>query len=84
MLGIARPTPSGVEVIDGVYILTWDEAPPALDVNYYRVEAPRYLQMSLLLIAFLAALIGLDYYLSIKRLRAIREREEERGGISSK
>ncbi|MBN1324225.1 MAG: hypothetical protein JW986_09580 [Methanotrichaceae archaeon] len=82
MLGIARPTPASVEVIDGVYILTWDEAPPALDVSYYRVDAPRYLQMSLLLIIFLASLIALDYYLSMKRLRSIREAEE--GATSSK
>jgi len=79
ILGIARPTPDEV-MEDGSISLTWHNltADQLIDVSYYRIGAPQSLKRILIILAAAAAALTLEYFLSIRRLRAVREEAEKR------
>jgi hypothetical protein len=79
ILGIARPTPDEV-IEDGSMALSWRNltADQIIDVSYYRKEAPSSLKRILVILAAAAAALVLEYFLSIRKLRAIREEAEKR------
>jgi hypothetical protein len=79
ILGIARPTPDEV-IEDGSMALTWHNltADQLIDVSYYRKEAPQSLKRILVILAAAALALALEYYLSIRKLRAVREETEKR------
>jgi hypothetical protein len=79
ILGIARPTPDEVSE-DGSMALFWRNltADQIIDVSYYREEAPSSLKRILVILVAAAAALALEYFLSIRKLRAIREEAEKR------
>jgi hypothetical protein len=79
ILGIARPTPDEV-IEDSSMALTWHNLTKdqLLDVSYYKKEAPQSLKRILVILAAAAAALALEYYLSIRKLRAVREEAEKR------
>jgi hypothetical protein len=79
ILGIARPTPDEVTT-EGSMVLTWHNltADQLIDVSYYRVEAPQSLKRVLVILAAAAFAVALEYYLSIRKLREVREEAEKR------
>nr|HPJ30342.1 hypothetical protein [Methanothrix sp.] len=48
-----------------------------IDVSFYRDYAPRSFRLFLLLLAFLAGVLALEYRSSIRRIRSFREEAEE-------
>lgn len=79
ILGIARPTPDEV-IEDSSMALTWHNltTDQLIDVSYYRNEAPQSLKRILVILAAAALALALEYYLSIRKLRAVREEAEKR------
>lgn len=75
LLGIARPDPDQIEVVQGRTVLTWMNSSSRrfVEVGFYRETAPLYLKMAFTVIGFLALLVAFEYYYSIRRLRALRE-----------
>ena len=79
ILGIAKPNPDEV-IEDGSMVLTWHNLTEdqLIDVSYYRIEAPQSLKRILVILAAAAVALALEYYLSIRKLRAVREEAEKR------
>jgi hypothetical protein len=79
LLGIANPPPDEVQVRDDGRVLTWYNTSGHLmiEVSYYQENAPKMIAKIFLALLVIAAGILLEYYLSIRRLRAVR-RDTER------
>ena len=79
ILGIARPDPDKVTVDKNETVLTWNNPPgQVIEVDYYKVSAPDALKRIFALLAIMAAILLLEYYASIRKLRTIsREAEKE-------
>lgn len=74
LLGRPRPTPDEILEEGERLILVWDNPKTkAIDVGYYKNEAPRTFLFIFMLLAFLGGIVVLEYVLSIKKLRSIRE-----------
>jgi hypothetical protein len=78
ILGIARPDPDQIITDKNGTILTWNNPGQILDVGYYKENAPDSLKKIFALIVAMAAILLLEYYASIRRLRAI-SKESEKG-----
>ncbi len=79
ILGRARPSPDEIEVQDNRTVLIWTDLDERtlIDVSFYRDYAPRSFRLFLLLLAFLAGVLALEYRSSIRRIRSFREEAEE-------
>ncbi len=80
VLGIARPDPDEVTTDEGGTVLTWQNTSlyQIIEVSYYPERAPEALKrvFAVLIVAAVALLI--EYYASIRKLRAVREDTERR------
>jgi len=85
-LGIASPEPDQSREIGSRIVLTWQNTSQNsyIEVNYYRKNAPEALQRIFAILALAAAVLVIEYYFSIRKLRAIRREEEERSGSMKK
>jgi len=84
ILGIASPTPDEVLVSEDGRSLTWYNTSQhlMLEVNYYQEKAPTVLKKVFLALLVIGAAILLEYYLSIRRLRAVRDDVEKQTKIN--
>ena len=81
ILGIARPQPDQIMADKNGTELTWNNPGLIIDVGYYRENAPDTLKKIFALLAVMAVIVLVEYYASIKRLRAIsREAEKKAKG----
>jgi hypothetical protein len=81
ILGIARPQPDQIMVDKNGTELTWNNPGLIIDVGYYQENAPDTLKKIFALLAVMAVIVLIEYYASIKRLRAIsREAEKKAKG----
>lgn len=79
ILGIARPEPDKVTIDKNKTVLTWNNpSGQVIEVGYYKASAPEALKRIFALLAIMAAILLLEYYASIRKLRAIsRDAEKE-------
>jgi hypothetical protein len=79
LLGLAWPPPDEIGTIEGKSALTWNNTTKLsyIEVNYYRDNAPVALTVIISILALAAIALLIEYYFSIKKLRALRLREEE-------
>lgn len=79
LLGIAWPPPDKIGTIEGRSALTWNNTTRLsyIEVNYYRDNAPVALTVIISILALAAIALLIEYYFSIRKLRALRMREEE-------
>lgn len=79
ILGIARPEPDKVTIDKNETVLTWNNpSGQVIEVGYYKASAPEALKRIFALLAIMAAILLLEYYASIRKLRAIsRDAEKE-------
>jgi len=79
LLGKAMPRPDGVIVLENRAVLLWTELEgrTLVDVGFYREDAPRAFRLFLLLLAFLAGIVALEHYVSMKRLRSVKREADE-------
>ena len=81
VLGIARPQPDQIMADKNGTELTWNNPGLIIDVGYYQENAPDTLKKIFALLAVMAVIVLVEYYASIKRLRAIsREAEKKAKG----
>jgi hypothetical protein len=78
VLGIARPDPDKVLAGKNGTELIWLNMTEGqiIEVNFYREKAPQALLRIFLIIGAAAVILLVEYYLSMKRLRSIREKSE--------
>ncbi len=83
VLGIARPDPDEVSVGDKGMEITWKNASryQIIEVSYYQEMAPEALMKIFAVLAVAGVLLLIEYYASIRRLRAVREDAEKKGKI---
>lgn len=79
LLGIAWPPPDVIASIEGKRVLTWDNTSQIsyIEVSYYRENALPALAIIISILALAAIALLIEYYFSIRKLRALRIREEE-------
>lgn len=78
ILGIARPDPDKVTIDKNQTILTWTNPPgQVIEVGYYKTSAPDSLKRIFALLAIMAAILLLEYYASIRKLRAISKNADK-------
>lgn len=79
-LGIARPTPDEFRPDDAGDVLTWlnTSGYQFIEVNYYRDSAPQAMMKIFAILVGAAVILLAEHYVSIRRLRAIRENAEKR------
>jgi hypothetical protein len=77
-LGIANPAPDEFEEDESGSVLTWYNTTqiPYIEVNYYRNNALQALTIIFGILALAGIVLLAEYYFSIRKLRAIREEEE--------
>jgi hypothetical protein len=77
-LGIARPAPNKIIEDDAGNILIWNNTTSIsyLEVGYYRKNAPQALALILSILALAGLALLVEYYFSIRKLRASRMKEE--------
>jgi hypothetical protein len=77
-LGIARPAPDEIIEDDAGNILIWNNTTSIsyLEVGYYRKNAPQALALILSILALAGLALLVEYYFSIRKLRASRMKEE--------
>ena len=77
-LGIARPAPDEIAEDDAGNILVWNNTTSIsyIEVNYYRKNAPQALALILSILALAGLALLVEYYFSIRKLRASRMKEE--------
>jgi len=77
-LGITRPAPDAISEDDAGDILIWNNTTSIsyIEVNYYRKNAPQALALILSIMALAGLALLIEYYFSIKKLRATRMEEE--------
>ena len=78
ILGIARPQPDQVTADKNGTALTWTNPGQIIEVGYYKEKAPETLKRIFALLVVMAAILLLEYYASIRRLRAISREAEKR------
>ncbi len=78
ILGIARPQPDQITADKNGTVLTWNNPGQIIEVGYYREKAPDTLKKIFALLAAMAAILLLEYYASMRRLRAIGREAEKR------
>jgi hypothetical protein len=78
-LGIARPPPDEITANDAGDILTWNNTTSIsyIEVDYYRKNAPQALTLILSILALAGLALLVEYYFSIRKLRATRMMEED-------
>lgn len=78
MLGIARPDPDDIRADKDRTSLTWlnTSGHSIIAVDYYKTGAPDDLKRFFAVIVIAALVLLAEYYASIRRLRAIREKAE--------
>lgn len=80
ILGKPKPRPDNVSMEGNKTALIW-ENPYAknryIEVNYYTETAPRTLRMFILFLLVIGAILAAEHFISIKRLRTIREEMDE-------
>lgn len=78
LLGIARPDPDQVLQTPGGTELIWKNASvnQIIEVSYYRDIAPLALTRIFAIIAAAAGVLLVEYYLSMRRLRSIRDEDQ--------
>ena len=78
ILGIARPDPNNVTTDKNETVLTWINPPgQVIEVDYYKASAPEALKRIFALLAVMAAILLLEYYASIRKLRTISKEAEK-------
>jgi hypothetical protein len=77
-LGITRPAPDTVSEDNAGNILIWNNTTSIsyIEVNYYRKNAPQALALILSILALAGLALLIEYYFSIRKLRAARMEEE--------
>ena len=77
-LGIARPTPDDFQAGETGNVLTWwnTSQSPFIEVSYYQKDAPQALMQVLAILAAAGIALLVEYYMSIRKLRAIRKEAE--------
>ena len=77
-LGIARPAPDEITEDDARNILIWNNTTSIsyIEVDYYRKNAPQALALILSILALAGFALLVEYYFSIRKLRAARMMEE--------
>ncbi len=77
-LGIARPSPDEITEDDAGKILIWNNTTSIsyIEVDYYRKNAPQALALILSILALAGLALLVEYYFSIRKLRASRMKEE--------
>ena len=77
-LGIARPAPDEITEDDAGNILIWNNTTSIsyIEVDYYRKNAPQALALILSILALAGLALLVEYYFSIRKLRASRMKEE--------
>jgi Family of unknown function (DUF5803) len=83
ILGIARPDPDEISVDKGRMVITWQNASryQIIEVSYYQEKAPEALMKIFAVLVVAGVLLLIEYYASIRKLRAIREDAERKGKI---
>lgn len=78
LLGLARPNPDDIRADKDGTSLTWlnTSGHSVIAVDYYKTGAPGDLKRFFSVIAIAALVLFAEYYASIRRLRAIREKAE--------
>lgn len=78
ILGIARPVPDNITADDAGDILFWNNTTSIsyVEVNYYRKNALQALTLILSILALAGLALLIEYYFSIRKLRAARMEEE--------
>jgi hypothetical protein len=79
ILGIARPPPDEFISRDNGTVLTWLDTSrySVIEVSYYRENAPLALKRIFSLLVAMALILLVDYYISIRRLRSMREEADK-------
>ncbi len=79
LLGIAWPPPDVIAVVEGKNALTWNNTTSVsyIEINYYRENALAALAIIISILALAAIALLVEYYFSIRKLRALRIKEEE-------
>jgi hypothetical protein len=78
ILGIARPDPDQIITDTNVTVLTWAKPRQIIEVGYYKKKAPEILKKIFALLIVMAAIVLLEYYVSMRRLRTISRETEKR------
>jgi hypothetical protein len=80
ILGIARPDPDEVMTGESGTALTWQNTSlyQIIEVSYYPEKAPEALKRVFAVLIAAAIVLLIEYYASIRKLRAIREDVERR------
>lgn len=79
LLGIAWPSPDVITSVEGRNTLTWNNTTQVsyIEVSYYRENALAALTIIMSILALAAIVLLIEYYFSIRKLRALRIKEEE-------
>jgi hypothetical protein len=77
ILGIARPTPDNVSIDNNQTVLIWQNPGSLIEVGYYKENAPSSLKRIFVLLVVMAIILLLEYYASIRKLRAISRQAEK-------
>lgn len=79
-MGIAWPSPYVIASEKGATTITWNNTTRIsyIEVNYYRKNAPVALMIIISILALAAIALLIEYYSSIRKLRASRMQEEEK------
>jgi hypothetical protein len=82
-LGIANPAPDEFREEETGSVLTWNNTTeiPYIEVNYYRNNALRALTIIFGIMGLAGIALLVEYYFSIRKLRAVREEEEKKAKI---
>lgn len=80
LLGIARPVPYETGIDASRMTLTWQNASKyqVIEVSFYEQNAPSAVRIIMAILAALAIGLLVEYYSSIRRLRAIRDDTEKK------
>jgi Family of unknown function (DUF5803) len=80
LLGIARPIPYDAGIYASRMTLTWQNASKyqVIEVSYYEQNAPSAVRIIMAILVALAIGLLVEYYSSMRRLRAIRDDTEKK------
>lgn len=76
--GIATPDPDSIKTDKDVAELTWlnASADEVISVSYYKSSAPEIVKIVFMMVAVASLVLLAEYYVSIRRLRAVRKKGE--------
>jgi hypothetical protein len=82
-LGIANPAPDEFQEEEAGSVLTWYNTTqiPYIEVNYYRSNALQALTIIFGIMGLAGIALLVEYYFSIRKLRAIREEEDRKARV---